>query len=555
MVDTPANFDPIKIAKDVEDEIASKAGYRSSEYKWFGSSVPNEIVSICQMCDAPNRTSREDAIKHGISQTCQSCKRQAIRTCDHVFWENYLKLNLGKYELFMDQFDEPMLANTTSDGVRRIYPIKSEYLRSNLALSLKNRAAVDQAILYMSGLARRAGIKHNLDLRVTKYADDIWIDVCNDKWEAIRVNKSGWGIEAIPPIIFKRYSHMLPFIVDKSGTKKDYDAYLKLLNFQSENAKLLYSGFITGIFYQNTDMPIIVFTGAQGAAKSSASVATRLVVDPSALPVFNLNKDEDELPQKILHHFLPFFDNCTYISQESSNLFCQASSGMGFSKRKLFTDTDDVICSVRRALGFNGITAPSMSPDFLDRATLIPLDRITGENRRDKEEIERERDLLLPKVRGYILNVLVSALNDEEIINMPASRLAGFARFADKCTTAMGYTRGEFSKAYYEANKDIAEEAVQADPLASVLLDLLDARGGWNGKVSDLLKELEKMTSINTQRAPGWPKTPQWLSDALIGKLDPGLKQLGWKCEKLPRTHSGRCIKITKMSDGGLSKW
>ena len=41
--------------------------------------------------------------------------------------------------------------------------------------------------------------------------------------------------------------------------------------------------------------------------------------------------DEAELPQKILHHYLPTFDNCNHVSQEISDLLCQASSGMGFS--------------------------------------------------------------------------------------------------------------------------------------------------------------------------------------------------------------------------------
>jgi hypothetical protein len=266
-----------------------------------------------------------------------------------------------------------------------------------------------------------------------------------------------------------------------------------------------------------------------------------------------MDKDEAELPQKILHHYLPTFDNCNHVSQEISDLLCQASSGMGFSKRKLFTDMDDVVYSVRRALILNGVAAPSMAPDLLDRTIMICLERIPDEQRKERSEIEAVRDALLPKVRGYLLNVLSAALASPQPRSGALPRLADFARIADDCAVQMGYAPGQYIKTYQVVNKDIAEQAIQSDVLAGALLEYLDAHGGWEGSASDLLRKLEAQAGIQATKAPGWAKTQGWLSEAIFGRLKPGLQQLGWTVQKT-RTGQKRTIFIKKVGIG-LKGW
>lgn len=548
------DFNPSTIIKELEASDAQKTGYRASDYFWFGTSVPKEMVYECKMCDAPLRIHRDLMIITPEPEVCPSCKRKALFLYDARFWQYYKLLRLWEYDLFADQFDDYFAAHVGSDGIRRVFSIKSEQLRGRLALMLKNKAAIEQAILFMEGLARRSGQKIPLHVRVAAGENGgIWIDLCDEKWRALCLDATGWNIVDAPPIMFKRYKHMMPMDIDNNGTKEDFEQFLTLMNFQTTEDKLLYSGFLIQGFVPNIDRPILMPTGAQGSAKTTMCTATRLVIDPSSLPTFNMDKDEAELPQKILHHYLPTFDNCNHVSQEISDLLCQASSGMGFSKRKLFTDMDDVVYSVRRALILNGVAAPSMAPDLLDRTIMICLERIPDDMRRERSEIEAVRDALLPKVRGYLLNVLSAALRNPQPRNGALPRLADFARIADDCAVQMGYDKGQYIKTYQEVNKDIAEQAIQSDVLAGALLEYLDAHNGWEGSASDLLRKLEAQAGIQATKAPGWAKTQGWLSEAIFGRLKPGLLQLGWSVQKT-RSGQKRIIYIKKVGNG-LKEW
>jgi len=404
----------------------------------------------------------------------------------------------------------------------------------------------------LEGLAQRSGIKCNLDLRVAEHQNDIWIDLCDDSWKAVRLNASGWEIVDTPPVIFKRYKHMLPLEIDRTGTGEDFDKFQSLINFQSPEDRLLHTGFVFQEAIPNIDRPVLVFAGPQGSAKTTSAEMTRIVFDPSSIATFNMNSDVNELPQKILHHWIPTFDNCNHISQEISDLLCQSSSGMGFSKRKLFTDMDDVICSVKRSLILDGISSPSMAPDFLDRTTIVRLERITNMNRREREEINKIRDSLLPKVRGFILNTISAALADPYVYNGSLPRLAGYAKIVDRCTTKIGYKPGEFVTTYIYANKEIAEEAIRADPVSEALLRFLDNKETWTGAASNLLDELTLLAG-QAAREQEFPKGQNALSEALFGRLKPGLTQLGYQLSK-NRTASGRTITISKLK-GGLGEW
>lgn len=555
LMDDNLHFNPRAQSMEIEDDDAFKKGYKFEDYFWFGTSIPEHLFYECTECNARYKIHQNKILSTPIPKICEEChEKNKIKIYDERFWMYYKTLRLWEYDLFLDQFDDFFAAQTGADGIRRIFAIRSEQHKSRLSLILKNKAAIEQALLFMEGLALRSGQRKNLNVRVAEGQNkSIWIDLCDDKWRAICLNSDGWHIVENPPILFKRYKHMAKMEVDENGAKEDYDAFLTLMNFQAPEDKLLYSGFLIQGFFPNIDRPILMPTGAQGSAKTTMCIATRMVIDPSTLPTFNMNKEEDELPQKILHHYLPTFDNCNHISQEISDLLCQASSGMGFSKRKLFTDMDDVVYSVRRAIIMNGVAAPSMAPDLLDRTIMICLERIPDDRRKERSEIEAMRDSLLPKVRGYLLNILTSALKNPQQRNGTLPRLADFARLADDCMVQMGYSPGEFIRTYRDVNKDIAEQAIQGDVLAGVLLEFLDDNNGWEGSASDLLKRLENKAGIQAIKAPGWAKTQGWLSEAIFGRLKPGLQHLGWNVQKT-RTEKRRIIYIKRV-DNSIKGW
>ena len=230
---------------------------------------------------------------------------------------------------------------------------------------------------------------------------------------------------------------------------------------------------------------------------------------------------------------------------------CRACTGGGISVRKLYTDMEENTFTFHSPIILNGVSAPSMSPDLIDRSLIINLDRILEQNRKKKDVIEAKRDALLPKVRGYLLGIVADALRSGPTQTALLPRLADFAGWADACTVAMGYKEGAFMDAYLKLAREAAQEAVRSDALADVLLDYLTEKGKWDGPASKLLQEL--VAYGGQTKSPDWPKDSTRLSDAICNKLKHGLLLMGWNAKR-DRTGNSRAIILWKdeVKEGGI---
>lgn len=74
----------------------------------------------------------------------------------------------------------------------------------------------------------------------------------------------------------------------------------------------------------------------------------RSIIDPSALGVLTIPRNERERVQQLDHNWCCFYDNITYFPDWISDTMCRAATGGGFSKRELYTDDSDVIYNFKR---------------------------------------------------------------------------------------------------------------------------------------------------------------------------------------------------------------
>jgi hypothetical protein len=71
--------------------------------------------------------------------------------------------------------------------------------------------ALTDALGVLEGSALFEGIEHEVHLRLA--ADEhgsVWVDLCDEFWQAIRINSQGWRIVHDPPVRFRRARGMLP---------------------------------------------------------------------------------------------------------------------------------------------------------------------------------------------------------------------------------------------------------------------------------------------------------------------------------------------------------
>src|SRR4029450_8219225 len=86
-----------------------------------------------------------------------------------------------------------------------------------------------------------------------------------------------------------------------------------------------------------------------------------------------LPNDPNELALLLARNYLPAFDNLDGIQPWQSDMLCRASTGGGISKRKLYTDDEEMVLSFRRGVVLNGIQPGGRGPERLARRILSHL--------------------------------------------------------------------------------------------------------------------------------------------------------------------------------------
>ena len=379
--------------------------------------------------------------------------------------------------------------------------------------------AVKGAIAVLDGRACFDGPEYKLQNRIAWKDGDLWYDLANKKWQAIKINDVSWEIVNEPPILFNRYSHNQAQVIPVAEGG-DVTLVLNYINISDPEQKLLLLVYLICSFIPDFPHPIMLLLGSQGSAKSTLSKLLRSIVDPSFIEIASLLDNQRELVQALAHHAFLFFDNVSHISEAVSDTLCKAVTGSGFVKRELYSDDDDIIYKFKRSIGINGINLVATRPDLLDRSIILELERIDESNRKQEKEIEDRLEKDLPLILGGVFDVLVKTLRIKPTIKLSAfPRMADFASWGSAVAEALGYTKEEFRDAY-QNNIDKQTEAILNENIVAIVLISYTEESSWRrweGTMSELLENLTRhapFAHVNTYDKY-WPKAANRLSYAL----------------------------------------
>ncbi len=381
-----------------------------------------------------------------------------------------------------------------------------------------NSDVLDSVIRVLESKACFDGQQYILQNRLALHNGELWYDLTNEKWQAIKVNKEGWKTENNVPILFNRYPHNQAQVIPQ--TNGDIRSILKYINISDHEQQLLFLVYLVSCFIPDFPHPIIIIFGPQGSAKSTLSKLLRQIIDPSFVEVASLPSNNNELIQALAHHTFLCFDNVSFISEEISDTLCKAITGSGFIKRELYTNDEDIIYRLKRCVGINGINLVATRPDLLDRSLLIELERIDDSDRKQEKNLNADFEKDLPLILGNIFDVISSTLKTIPSIKLTTfPRMADFALIGCAIAESLGYTKEEFLNAYQNNISKQTETILNENIIAGVLISFMESRDWekWEGTASKLLEELNwcapKM-HVET-REKHWPKAPQALSRAL----------------------------------------
>jgi hypothetical protein len=363
-----------------------------------------------------------------------------------------------------------------------------------------------------------------LSLRVALKEDAICYDLTDEKWRYVEITKYEWQVkDDDASILFARHNQVAQVLPDRNNEADILDKFIALTNVKNDKDKLLLKIYIISLFVPDIAHTMLIVHGEQGAAKSLLQRLIKGLVDPSRPILLTIHASRDEFVQQLSHNYIAFYDNVIAVPSWLADESCKAVTGIGQTKRKLYTNDEDVVYEYKRCLGFSGINICLTEPDTLDRSILIELMRIPRDKRKLESQILSEFEQIKPKVLGYIFDVLVKALQIKPNLQLnDLPRMADFALWGEAISQAIGNRSLEFINAYYDNIGRQNIEAIDSHPLAHVIAKYFEQEEYHNSKVFtgspmeilEVLETLAEKHKISTD-SKLWPKSPNSLSRRL----------------------------------------
>ena len=395
-----------------------------------------------------------------------------------------------------------------------------------------------EAMMTIQALARATDTPRKANLRAAAHGQEYLIDLAKPgDSRAIRLAAGRWEIVDKPGVLFIRGDSMLPLVEPvKSGS---VDLLWRIVNVP-ENQRLLVLAWLVDCLRPDTPYPLLELMGEQGSGKSVSSEALRRLIDPNAANLRAEPKSAEDLFVIAHHNHIVALENVSRLTPQQQDSACILATGGGFAKRKLYSDSDETVITLRRPVLINGIVAAVTQQDLVDRC--ISIDCPVIEARLTSVEMWREFDRNLPRILGGLLDLAAKALGLLPQVKLPARerpRLAEYAILGCAVAMAQGHKPEAFMDAFNAMRAETVGRTLEASPVAIAVQELVETvPGGITAPLKDILHELERFKPAGTD---AWPRSPKGLGDALR-RAAPALRTLGVECKAQPKT-------------GGVIRW
>lgn len=401
------------------------------------------------------------------------------------------------------------------------------------------RDAVDHA----AALARFDGPERPVGLRVAEHEDRLYLDLCDESWRVVEIDRTGWRLVTHPPVRFRRPSPARALPVPVPGRGAYLTALERYVRLSPEDLVLL-SGFIVQAIRPRGPYPLLVVTGEQGTGKTFLTELIKALIDPSSIPTRSTPRNERDLLIAAENAHLLAFNNLSGIAPWLSDALCCLLFGSGVATRRLHTDRDEEVFFYSRPVIVNGIEDLTSRPDLADRAIVLRLQPIPEAERRTEAELRETFRVDLPRLLGGLLDVVVTALDRLDVIRsqrLALPRMADFAQWATAAELVFAHPEISFLDAYRANRAQTAEETMDLDPVAEAVLALVADTGEWTGTMTELRGQLKEWFAEGVPS--DFPTTAQRMSGRLR-RIAPFLRTEHVEIERPTRTGRSRPLRI-----------
>jgi hypothetical protein len=424
--------------------------------------------------------------------------------------------------------------------------------------------AVRTAMAQLEAHATIDGPKCDVFMRVATHDGAIYIDICNDRWQAYEVDATGWRIRDDPPVYFVRSSSMLPLAVAKKGDAKRGLAKLKeLTRIRDSDDFVVVVGFLLAALAGRAPFTVIIFLGEPGAAKTTHLKTLRMLVDPNRAPVRSPPDTKRDVYVCATKSAMAVFNNLSRLPEWLSDTLC------------VVTEDDESLIFARVPVMMAAVENVVARGDLADRTLYVTLDAVPEKDRVPEDEFLMKVEKDAPTILGALLTGLSVGLKRFPALKVGhLPRMAAFAKWGAACEEAF-WDNGTFLAAYAANAAGASEDVLETDYAVVVFRSFMKDRVEWNGTMTQLLDALadivkapmrkaearykkakgrpsyrgytseeeidaavvlkEEREKVRETLGKGWPSRPHFLS-ARLKKVGPQLRRAGILIE-WPRAH------------------
>ncbi|WP_244307068.1 hypothetical protein [Azotobacter salinestris] len=395
-----------------------------------------------------------------------------------------------------------------------------------------------EALGVLVGLGRFQGECLAVHLRTAGAAGEYFLDLAAPgSSRAVRLLPGRWEIVDKADAAFVRPESMQALPEPIPGGS--IESLWKVANVPKDS-RLLALAWLVECLRPDTPYPVLELLGEQGSAKSTTQTALRRLIDPNACDLRGSPKSVEDIFVSAGACCLVSYENVSHLPAPMQDALCVLATGGGFAKRKLYSDSEESVISVKRPIVLNGISAAVTAQDLVDRTITIETPVIA--ERLEVTTLWREYEENRPRLLGALLDIAAKALAILPDMRLPADerpRLVEFALLGMAVAKAAGKEPEDFLGEFNACRQESLSRTIDASPVAAAVVDMIEARPqGMTAPAKEVLNALEQYRPTGCD---SWPKSPKGLGDALR-RAAPALRQLGIECKSLGKV-------------GGAGKW
>lgn len=154
----------------------------------------------------------------------------------------------------------PLRGRAFGAWIKRLYFFRTQQTASS--------QAVADAVATMESLAMFQGEQCQVPVRVAAHKDEVYLDLANDAWEAVKIDAEGWSVKNRPPVNFHRPRALRQLPTPVQAPNSRIKELRKYVNVAETEWRLILAWTLFALT-PDGPFPVLIFRGGQGSGKSS----------------------------------------------------------------------------------------------------------------------------------------------------------------------------------------------------------------------------------------------------------------------------------------------